>query len=149
LTSDNPRSEDPEAIIDEVLGGIDGGRDNPAVVVEPDRRAAIRRALDAARPGDIVVIAGKGHETYQEIAGERLPFDDADEAGQALAARFSADPSTWVSNDVTGTAPSRAPSPERVPEPSSEPSPEPSPEGSSVPSSPDASGAAGRSAAKG
>jgi UDP-N-acetylmuramoyl-L-alanyl-D-glutamate--2,6-diaminopimelate ligase len=109
LTSDNPRSEDPDAIITEVLGGIEGGRDNPGVVVEPDRRAAIGRALDAALPGDIVVIAGKGHETYQEIAGQRLPFDDASEARQALATRFASDPSTWVSSDLTGAAGHSAP----------------------------------------
>ena len=88
VTSDNPRDEDPLEIIDQVLGGIARGKGNPRVVVEPDRRAAIRRALDEALPGDVVVIAGKGHETYQEIAGQRLPFDDAVEAGEALAARF-------------------------------------------------------------
>ena len=57
-------------------------------MVEPDRGVAIRLALDAARPGDVVVIAGKGHETYQEIAGQRLPFDDAVEARRALSVRF-------------------------------------------------------------
>jgi UDP-N-acetylmuramoyl-L-alanyl-D-glutamate--2,6-diaminopimelate ligase len=158
LTSDNPRSEDPESIIDEVLAGIDGGRDNPGVVVDPDRCAAIRRALDAATPGDIVVIAGKGHEAYQEIAGERLPFDDAGEAREALAARFSSDPSTWVPNDETRAAPSPVashetsdppePSLEPSPEQSSEPASEPWPKGSSGPSSPNPSGAASRSAAK-
>jgi UDP-N-acetylmuramoyl-L-alanyl-D-glutamate--2,6-diaminopimelate ligase len=96
LTSDNPRNEDPLAIIEEVLAGIAGGRENPRVVVEADRRVAIRRALDAAEPGDVVVIAGKGHETYQEIAGRRLPFDDAVEVRDALSARFAADPATWV-----------------------------------------------------
>jgi UDP-N-acetylmuramoyl-L-alanyl-D-glutamate--2,6-diaminopimelate ligase len=96
LTSDNPRDEDPEAIIEEVLTGVPGGRENAGVVVEADRRVAIRRALDAADPGDIVVIAGKGHETYQEIAGRRLTFDDAVEARDALSARFTADPATWV-----------------------------------------------------
>jgi UDP-N-acetylmuramoyl-L-alanyl-D-glutamate--2,6-diaminopimelate ligase len=96
LTSDNPRDEDPEAIIEEVLTGVPGGRKNPHIVVEEDRRVAIRRALDAAAPGDVVVIAGKGHETYQEIAGRRLPFDDAVEAREALTARFVSDPSTWV-----------------------------------------------------
>jgi UDP-N-acetylmuramoyl-L-alanyl-D-glutamate--2,6-diaminopimelate ligase len=95
VTSDNPRDEDPAAIIEEVLAGIPGGADNPHVVVEADRRVAIRRALDAAAPGDVVVIAGKGHETYQEIAGGRLPFDDALEARDALSARFSSDPRTW------------------------------------------------------
>jgi hypothetical protein len=141
LTSDNPRSEDPEAIIDEVLGGIDGGRENPRVVVEPDRRVAIRRALDAAKPGDIVVIAGKGHETYQEIAGQRLPFDDAGEAREALATAFSSDPSTWVASDSMGAASS--------PVPSHQSSSEPSSEGSSAPPSPNPSGASSRSAAKG
>jgi UDP-N-acetylmuramoyl-L-alanyl-D-glutamate--2,6-diaminopimelate ligase len=145
LTSDNPRGEDPEAIIDEVLGGIDNGRDNPGVVVEPDRRTAIRRVLEAAEAGDIIVIAGKGHETYQEVAGQRLPFDDASEAHVALAARFSSDPSTWLSNDVMGAAPS----PGASLQPSSESSPEPSPEGSSAHSSANQSGAASRSASKG
>lgn len=111
LTSDNPRSEDPEAIIEEVLGGIGDGRDNPVVAVEPDRRAAIRRALDAAKPGDVVVIAGKGHETYQEIGGQRLPFDDSEEVRQSLSSRFPSDPSTWVTSDAAGAAPSPAPSP--------------------------------------
>jgi hypothetical protein len=106
LTSDNPRSEDPEAIIDEVLRGIEGGRDNPTVVVEPDRRAAIRRALDAAERGDVVVLAGKGHETYQEIAGQRLPFDDAIEAREALSSRFRSDPSTWMPSDKAEATPS-------------------------------------------
>ena len=92
VTSDNPRDEDPLAIIEEVLGGVPGGRTNPAVVVEPDRGVAIRLVLDAARPGDVVVIVGKGHETYQEIAGRRLPFDDAVEARRALAARLRVRP---------------------------------------------------------
>jgi len=96
LTSDNPRQEDPLAIMEDVLGGIPGGRSNPAVVVEPDRGVAIRLALDAARAGDVVVIAGKGHETYQEVAGQRFPFDDAIEARRALATRFGSDPHTWT-----------------------------------------------------
>ena len=96
VTSDNPRDEDPLGIIEEVLGGIPGGRTNPRMEVEPDRGVAIRLALDAARPGDVVVIAGKGHETYQEIAGRRLPFDDAVEARRALSARFGSEPRTWV-----------------------------------------------------
>lgn len=73
LTSDNPRSEDPQAIIDEALAGITRSDD---VVVEPDRRAAIAAALAAAREGDLVIIAGKGHEQYQEVAGRQFPFDD-------------------------------------------------------------------------
>jgi UDP-N-acetylmuramoyl-L-alanyl-D-glutamate--2,6-diaminopimelate ligase len=96
LTSDNTRDEDPFAIIEEVLAGVPGGRDNARVVVEADRRVAIRRALDAAEAGDVVVIAGKGHETYQETAGRRMPFDDAVEARDALATRFTSDPGTWV-----------------------------------------------------
>ncbi len=96
LTSDNPRDESPSAIIDDVLRGIPGGRDHQGVIVEPDRRAAIGRALDGAEPGDVVLIAGKGHETYQEIAGERLPFDDSVVARETLAAKFATDPSLWV-----------------------------------------------------
>jgi UDP-N-acetylmuramoyl-L-alanyl-D-glutamate--2,6-diaminopimelate ligase len=97
LTSDNPRSEDPLAIIDEVRAGLDGGADNGATfVVEPDRHQAIRRALDAAQPGDVVVLAGKGHETYQEINGERIPFDDAVEARHALSVRFASNPDSWI-----------------------------------------------------
>lgn len=73
LTSDNPRSEEPEAIIREIAAGIPEGA---AYEIEPDRFLAIRRALELAEPGDAVLIAGKGHETYQEIKGVRHPFDD-------------------------------------------------------------------------
>lgn len=111
VTSDNPRGEDPLAIIEEVLTGVPGGRENTRVVVEADRRVAIRRALDAADAGDVVVIAGKGHETYQEIAGRRLPFDDVEEARDALAARFASDPDTWVT--PAREAPAQAPAPAR------------------------------------
>jgi UDP-N-acetylmuramoyl-L-alanyl-D-glutamate--2,6-diaminopimelate ligase len=104
VTSDNPRDEDPLAIVEEVLDGIPGGRDDPRVVVEPERGVAIRRALDAARPGDVVVIAGKGHETYQEIAGQRLPFDDVVEARHALGARCGSDPRTWVPTAASASA---------------------------------------------
>jgi UDP-N-acetylmuramoyl-L-alanyl-D-glutamate--2,6-diaminopimelate ligase len=79
VTSDNPRGEDPKSIIGEVLAGVAGDVD-----VEPDRRAAIERALEAAGPGDVVVIAGKGHEQGQEVAGQLLPFDDRDVARDAL-----------------------------------------------------------------
>jgi UDP-N-acetylmuramoyl-L-alanyl-D-glutamate--2,6-diaminopimelate ligase len=97
LTSDNPRDEDPLVIIDEVRTGPVAGVDHRAsLVVEPDRHQAIRRALDSARAGDVVLIAGKGHESYQEIAGQRLPFDDVVEARQSLSVRFSGDPATWV-----------------------------------------------------
>jgi len=86
VTSDNPRSEDPSAIIDQILAGIEGGIDNPKVVVEPDRRVAIFWALNkVAQPGDLVVIAGKGHETGQQFANRKIPFDDRDVAREALA----------------------------------------------------------------
>jgi UDP-N-acetylmuramoyl-L-alanyl-D-glutamate--2,6-diaminopimelate ligase len=107
VTSDNPRDEDPLAIIAEVLTGVPGG-DDPSVHVEADRRVAVRRALDMARAGDVVVIAGKGHETYQEVAGTRLPFDDAVETRAALAARFGSDPRAWVNSVVTDGAPSES-----------------------------------------
>jgi UDP-N-acetylmuramoyl-L-alanyl-D-glutamate--2,6-diaminopimelate ligase len=85
ITSDNPRSERPEAIIDEILAGIEGGRDNPGVAVEPDRRAAIGLALAGAEPGDTVVVAGKGHEQGQEFEeGRKIPFDDRDVAREEL-----------------------------------------------------------------
>ncbi len=79
VTSDNPRGERPEAIIEDILEGIDR-----AVEVEPDRRIAIARALTAARAGDVVVLAGKGHETGQEIDGTVLPFDDREVAAERL-----------------------------------------------------------------
>ena len=73
LTSDNPRSEDPSAIIDAVLAGIP---DPSAVIVEPDRRRAIGAALAAAHEGDVVIVAGKGHETTQTTGDIVVPFDD-------------------------------------------------------------------------
>jgi UDP-N-acetylmuramoyl-L-alanyl-D-glutamate--2,6-diaminopimelate ligase len=77
VTSDNPRSEDPAAIADAVV-------DRLGLEVELDRRRAIERALEQAREGDVVVIAGKGHEQGQEIAGRKLPFDDREVARDAL-----------------------------------------------------------------
>ncbi len=86
VTSDNPRSEEPVAIIDEIRAGI-GQRPRAEVAVEPDRRAAIALALAAARPGDTVVIAGKGHEQGQEFEhGRKIPFDDREVAGDELRA---------------------------------------------------------------
>jgi UDP-N-acetylmuramoyl-L-alanyl-D-glutamate--2,6-diaminopimelate ligase len=76
LTSDNPRSEDPMAILAEMRTGVAAG-DADRVFVNADRREAIRQAVSMAAPGDAVLVAGKGHETYQEIAGVRHPFDDA------------------------------------------------------------------------
>jgi len=73
ITSDNPRTEDPRSIIDEIAAGA-----HASYRIEPDRAAAIHDAILHAAPGDIVLIAGKGHENYQEIAGERYPFSDLD-----------------------------------------------------------------------
>jgi len=83
VTSDNPRGESPLAIIDDILAGTAGAR----VEVEPDRRRAIHVAVADAERDDIVLVAGKGHETWQEIGGERRPFDDVAVAREALARR--------------------------------------------------------------
>jgi UDP-N-acetylmuramoyl-L-alanyl-D-glutamate--2,6-diaminopimelate ligase len=89
VTSDNPRSEDPAAIISAVLDGIDAA--DPAmrarIDVEPDRGAAIALAIDASGEGDVVVIAGKGHETTQTIGDRVRPFDDRDVARRVLERR--------------------------------------------------------------
>ncbi len=82
VTDDNPRTEDPEAIIEDILEG--SGRD---VHVMRDRSLAIRKAVEGAGEGEIVVIAGKGHETYQIIGTDRIPFDDVEEARKALISR--------------------------------------------------------------
>jgi UDP-N-acetylmuramoyl-L-alanyl-D-glutamate--2,6-diaminopimelate ligase len=79
VTSDNPRSEDPEAIIAEILEGV-----TEPVEVEPDRAAAISKALEGARAGDVVVIAGRGHEQRQELADRTIPFDDREVVRDAL-----------------------------------------------------------------
>jgi len=84
VTDDNPRGEDGDAIVADILAGFG---DTAAVTVERDRAAAIRRAIGTAGPGDIVLVAGKGHEPYQEIDGVRHPFDDRDVARRALEAR--------------------------------------------------------------
>ena len=84
VTSDNPRSEDPEAIIEQIVAGMPGGS---SFLIEPDRGAAIALAVGEARTGDVVVIAGKGHETYQEVRGTVIPFDDRAVARTAIAAR--------------------------------------------------------------
>ena len=81
LTSDNPRSEQPEAILDEIRRGA------PDASVIVDRGEAIRRTVLAAHPAEVILLAGKGHEPYQEIAGVRRPISDVEEARAALAAR--------------------------------------------------------------
>jgi UDP-N-acetylmuramoyl-L-alanyl-D-glutamate--2,6-diaminopimelate ligase len=82
VTSDNPRSEDPLAIISQIEKGILKPHD-----VEPDRAKAIENAIAQAAPADVVLIAGKGHENYQEIAGKRHAFSDVASARAALARR--------------------------------------------------------------
>jgi len=97
LTSDNPRSEDPHRIIKEIESGVlqqaftrvaadnVGTGQERLYLVQPDRRAAIRTGIGLARAGDVVLIAGKGHETYQQTGSEKKHFDDREEARQALA----------------------------------------------------------------
>jgi UDP-N-acetylmuramoyl-L-alanyl-D-glutamate--2,6-diaminopimelate ligase len=85
LTSDNPRSEDPEAILDDMEPGLQGGRSECVRVV--DRADAIRKAVASAEQGDTILIAGKGHETYQVFKDSVVPFDDRLEAARALAAK--------------------------------------------------------------
>ena len=84
VTSDNPRSEVPESIIDQILAGMQAGQ---ALHVQADRAAAIAQAIARAEARDVVLIAGKGHEDYQETKGVRHPFSDMAEAQKALAAR--------------------------------------------------------------
>lgn len=83
VTTDNPRSESPAAIAAEIVAGMSAPPDR----VELDRAAAIEWAIHAAKTGDAVLIAGKGHETYQEVGGQRFPFDDREAARAALGAR--------------------------------------------------------------
>jgi UDP-N-acetylmuramoyl-L-alanyl-D-glutamate--2,6-diaminopimelate ligase len=86
VTSDNPRSEEPQAIVGEILAGIGSPE---GVRVDLDRRVAIRRAILEAAPGDVVIVAGKGHETYQIVGTTTSHFDDREEVRAALAARES------------------------------------------------------------
>ena len=88
VTSDNPRSEDPAEIVAEVAAGAGEAAE---VVIEVDRRAAIARAIELARPDDIVLILGKGHESGQQIGAENLPFDDRSVATEELRRRFGED----------------------------------------------------------
>jgi UDP-N-acetylmuramoyl-L-alanyl-D-glutamate--2,6-diaminopimelate ligase len=80
LTNDNPRREDPKAIVADILDGI---ADRGDVLIELDRRAAIQKAVSAVTPNDIVLLAGKGHETVQIIGSDRLPFNDVEELRQS------------------------------------------------------------------
>jgi UDP-N-acetylmuramoyl-L-alanyl-D-glutamate--2,6-diaminopimelate ligase len=85
VTSDNPRTEDPRTIIEDIRTGIPTA--SCLVETETNRRTAIARALERARPGDVVLIAGKGHETEQTIGTQRHPFDDREVAREALGGR--------------------------------------------------------------
>jgi UDP-N-acetylmuramoyl-L-alanyl-D-glutamate--2,6-diaminopimelate ligase len=88
LTSDNPRSEQPEAIIDQILSGVPTqARDK--LKIEPDRRKAISLAISMATPDDIILIAGKGHETYQEVQGIKYPFSDVEVCREVVLDCFS------------------------------------------------------------
>lgn len=86
LTSDNPRGEEPLAIIEAIRRGV-AGEGSVECHVEPDRARAIEAAIAAADPADVILVAGKGHEKFQEVAGRRLPFSDAAVAGAALGRR--------------------------------------------------------------
>jgi UDP-N-acetylmuramyl tripeptide synthase len=83
LTSDNPRSEDPLSIMNDVMVGL--RRYDTPQVAEPDRAKAIRMALERARPGDVVVVAGKGHEAYQILKDRTIAFDDRETVRGMLA----------------------------------------------------------------
>ena len=84
VTSDNPRHEDPLAIIDDIVRGMGGADDARRFEVEPDRRRAIARAVELAAPGDSVLVAGKGHEDYQLVGDQVLSFDDRIVAAEEL-----------------------------------------------------------------
>jgi UDP-N-acetylmuramoyl-L-alanyl-D-glutamate--2,6-diaminopimelate ligase len=97
LTSDNPRSEDPDQILSQVAAGASGAE----IIIEVDRRRAIEHAIGAAEPGDVVLILGKGHETGQEIGDRILPFDDRQVAREILASRPGSTDSTRDSGSMS------------------------------------------------
>lgn len=84
ITSDNPRSESPEAILDDMEEGLDDPKDNPQVTRDIDRTRSIKRAVEIAEDGDIILVAGKGHEDYQIIGEDRIPFSDKEILTEAL-----------------------------------------------------------------
>lgn len=89
ITSDNPRSEDPAAIIEEIRAGLSTAGAGKALV-ECDRATALALAIEGAQPGDVVLIAGKGHENYQVIGAERIHFDDIEVAADVMRRRGTA-----------------------------------------------------------
>jgi UDP-N-acetylmuramoyl-L-alanyl-D-glutamate--2,6-diaminopimelate ligase len=89
VTSDNPRSEEPRAIIDQIVAGMDAAGDASRVQTIEDRAAAILSSVKHAGKQDVILLAGKGHEPYQEIKGRKMPFSDADHAALALSARLT------------------------------------------------------------
>jgi UDP-N-acetylmuramoyl-L-alanyl-D-glutamate--2,6-diaminopimelate ligase len=88
LTNDNPRGESPEAIAEQVEAGLRATGARYEVIL--DREAAIERAVSGAEPGDVILLAGKGHESYQLIGAQTLPFDDREVARQSLRRRRAA-----------------------------------------------------------
>jgi UDP-N-acetylmuramoyl-L-alanyl-D-glutamate--2,6-diaminopimelate ligase len=95
LTSDNPRSENAADIMAQILAGMPA---SAAVLQQPDRELAIATALQQARPQDVVLIAGKGHESYQDIQGVRTPFSDREQAERALVAYTATTASNGTAN---------------------------------------------------
>ena len=89
VTSDNPRSEDPHAIIEQIVAGMDPKHPASVLQTQDDRAAAILSAIKHAAKQDVILLAGKGHEPYQEIKGKKLPFSDVDHAQLALSARLT------------------------------------------------------------
>ena len=89
VTSDNPRSEDPHAIIEQIVAGMDLSNPASRVQTQDDRAGAILSAVKHAAKADVILLAGKGHEPYQEIKGKKLSFSDTDHAQLALSARLT------------------------------------------------------------
>jgi UDP-N-acetylmuramoyl-L-alanyl-D-glutamate--2,6-diaminopimelate ligase len=117
LTSDNPRSEDPLAILSEMLTGVLNvpPRDRSQLVIEPDRAAAIDLAIIRAGKGDVVLIAGKGHERGQYIGGSVIPFDDREVAREALARRRAAAEAATAGGRPAGSMSAGFPGPDGAP----------------------------------
>ncbi|MFN7162419.1 MAG: Mur ligase family protein, partial [Fimbriimonadales bacterium] len=87
LTSDNPRTEDPQAILNQILAGVPDALRHKVALVEVDRRRAIKYALHTAQQGELILLAGKGHEPYQIIGTQKLPFSDIEAVKEAVGAK--------------------------------------------------------------